>query len=204
MNNLKCYNFLWASCLREWQNGILWPRFHLVLPLPSINQQVSVFTEWLVWAQVRKLWSERATSLPDGLTLSLVKWVDTGWAQLKENCSLNPCGVWLSLSHHDRLWGSEVGIFCGMRTHYPFESWLRLLCLDVGSGRTKHAGKMRDFLVLLSEILCLENCYWPDWGAWKVKLSCWNAGVNKYLFRWTYPSFYERTFSPPPKAIEDS
>lgn len=187
MNNFKSYGFLWASCFREWQNGVLWPSFYLVLPLQSISQQVLIFIQWLVWAQVMKLWPEWATSLPDGLTLPLFRWVSTGWAQLKENCILNPCGVWLSLSHHVWLWGSEMGIFCGVQRHYPFECWYRLLCLDVGSAGTKHAGKMCDLLVLLSEIWRLENCYWPDLGAWKVTLNCWNAGVKTLSDKLTVP-----------------
>lgn len=55
--------------------------------------------------------------------------------------------------------GSRGGIACGIQRHYPFESWHRLLCLDVGLGRTKHAGPMRDFY-----------CFCHKSGVWKLAI----------------------------------
>lgn len=52
--------------------------------------------------------------------------------------------------------GAEVGLPVG---YYPFETWHRLLCLDVGLGRTKHAGPMRDFYCL-----CHKS------GVWKLAI----------------------------------
>lgn len=55
--------------------------------------------------------------------------------------------------------GVEVGLPVGIQRHYPFESWHRLLCLDVGLGRTKHAGPMRDFY-----------CFCHKSGVWKLAI----------------------------------
>lgn len=140
--------------------------------------------EWPLQAQVIKLnWRGPCLSRRPHTVLFQMWMVLIGIAEWRPWAEFPGCDV-----------GSVGGGFLGGCGGGIQLDWHRLQCLNVSSGRTKCAGKIEWFLVLLSEIWGLETCCWPDWRAWMVKaeqLQCWSKNLLHVFIK----NLYFKSFS---------
>lgn len=149
-------------------------KLHVVLPPQSINQQA--FIEWLfiipgyetlIWT-VPPFQMDSHNPFPDesGPWLGSAPKTPGAWL-LVMCCCLEP--TWLVVC------GSRGGIACGIRRHYPFGSWHRLLCLDVGLSRISMLVQWDIFIAsirnLVSGTLLLKG------SAKGLGRQCWAVGM---------------------------